>query len=246
MTVGAGISLSDGKLTVYGKCVLRDVHDNVVITAASSGSGNALMDGAFIGVRSDQMGSRRVFPVGKLEELRFMCVFRHKFWWMTQWMGASGKDIPFETQFLVVEVCDDTHIDEGSTDEANQSIRYAVFLPILEGDFRAVLQGNEQNELEICLESGDPAVDKFEGSHLVFVAAGSDPYDVITNSVKTVEKHLQTFSHREKKKMPDILNWFGWCTWDAFYTNVTAEGLKQGLDRVHEEGLYLWNIVIEL
>ncbi|EOY11890.1 hypothetical protein QUC31_001545 [Theobroma cacao] len=236
MTVGAGISVSDGKLTVYGNCILRDVHDYVVITPASSGLGDALINGAFIGVRSDQKGSRRVFPVGKLEELRFMCLFRHKFWWMTQWMGASGKDIPFETQFLVVEVCDDTHLDEGSKDEAEQSITYAVFLPILEGDFRAVLQGNEQNEMEICLESGDPAVDKFEGSHLVFVAAGSDPYDVITNSVKTVEKHLQTFSHREKKKMPDILNWFGWCTWDAFYTNVTAEGLKQGLDSLEKGG----------
>ncbi|XVF03559.1 hypothetical protein REPUB_Repub05bG0004100 [Reevesia pubescens] len=181
MTVGAGISMSDGRLTVSGSCILHAVHDNVVNW-----------------------------------ELRFMCVFRHKFWWMTQWMGAFGKDIPFETQFLVVEVCDDTRLDEGSKDEAEQSVVYAVFLPILEGDFRAVLQGNEQNEMEICLESGDPAVDKFEGSHLVFVAAGSDPYDVITNS------------------MPDILNWFVWCTWDAFYTNVTAEGLKQGLESLEK------------
>lgn len=23
--------------------------------------------------------------------------------------------------------------------------------------------------------------------------------------------------------MPDMLNWFGWCTWDAFYTEVTSE-----------------------
>jgi raffinose synthase len=31
---------------------------------------------------------------------------------------------------------------------------YTVFLPMLEGSFRAVLQGNEDDELEICLESG--------------------------------------------------------------------------------------------
>ncbi|XP_047958984.1 GTP-binding nuclear protein Ran-B1-like isoform X2 [Salvia hispanica] len=47
----------------------------------------------------------------------------------------------------------------------------------------------------------------------------------------TVEGHLKTFSHRERKKMPDMLNWFRWCTWDAFYTNVTAQGVKQGLER---------------
>lgn len=34
--------------------------------------------------------------------------------------------------------------------------------------------------------SGDPAVESFEGTHLVFVGAGSDPFEVITNAVKYV------------------------------------------------------------
>ncbi|KAF3453252.1 hypothetical protein FNV43_RR03692 [Rhamnella rubrinervis] len=230
MTIGAGISVTDEKLVVLGNTVLVDVHDNIVVTPATGG---ALANGAFIGVTSDQLGCRRVFPVGKLQGLRFMCVFRFKMWWMTQRMGTCGQDIPFETQFLIVE-----SQSEGSTgDVDNESSIYTVFLPILEGDFRAVLQGNESNELEICLESGDPAVDEFEGSHLVFVGAGSNPFDVITNAVKTVEKHLQTFSHRERKKMPDMLNWFGWCTWDAFYTDVTSEGVKQGLDSLEKGGI---------
>lgn len=80
-----------------------------------------------------------------------MCVFRFKLWWMTQRMGTSGKDIPFETQFLIVEGQDGSHFGEDGEDK---SALYVVFLPILEGDFRAVLQGNANNELEICLESG--------------------------------------------------------------------------------------------
>lgn len=66
-------------------------------------------------------------------------------------MGNCGQDIPFETQFLIVEARDGSHFDEGSE---QQSSLYAVFLPLLEGNFRAVLQGNERNEIEICLESG--------------------------------------------------------------------------------------------
>ena len=83
-----------------------------------------------------------------------MCVFRFKMWWMTQRMGDCGQDIPFETQFMIVEARDGSSIDHGSKDGMDQSPLYVVFLPILEGDFRAVLQGNEQNELELCLESG--------------------------------------------------------------------------------------------
>ncbi|XP_073012266.1 probable galactinol--sucrose galactosyltransferase 1 [Typha latifolia] len=234
MTVGAGISVQDGNLMVLGTKILSDIHGNIVLTAAT---GNGVMNGAFIGVRSDRGGSHNVFPVGKLQNLRFMCTFRFKMWWMTQRMGSYGRDIPFETQFLIVERDDGSHFGEGSEDGSGQSAVYTVFLPILEGAFRAVLQGNANDELEICLESGCPAVEAFEGNHLVFVSAGSDPFEVITDAVKTVERHLQTFSHREKKKMPDMLNWFGWCTWDAFYTNVTAEGVQQGLQSLEKGGI---------
>ncbi|XP_047079786.1 probable galactinol--sucrose galactosyltransferase 1 isoform X2 [Lolium rigidum] len=226
MTVGAGIAVQeDGSLAALGATVLTEVRDNVLVTPAAGGG---MLDGAFLGVRSAPAGSRSVFPVGKLRDLRFMCTFRFKMWWMTQRMGSSGQDIPVETQFLIVEAAD------GAGDE--QSAVYTVFLPILEGSFRAVLQGNEDDELEICLESGDPAVESFDGTHLVYVGAGSDPFEVITNAVKAVERHLQTFSHREKKKMPDMLNWFGWCTWDAFYTDVTAEGVKEGLQSLEKGG----------
>ncbi|WCJ32540.1 seed imbibition 1 [Euphorbia peplus] len=236
MTVGAGITVADGNLTVQGNVVLHNVHKNIEITLSASDSS---VNGAFIGVRSDQIGSHRVFPIGTLEGLRFMCVFRFKLWWMTQRMGTCGRDVPFETQFLLVEAQD------GSNFEGDTSSVYTVFLPILEGDFRAVLQGNDRNELEICLESGDPAVEEFGGSHLVFMAAGSDPFDVITNAVKSVERHLKTFSHRERKKMPDMLNWFGWCTWDAFYTDVTAEAVKQGLQSLEQGGVSPKFVIID-
>ncbi|XP_059662319.1 probable galactinol--sucrose galactosyltransferase 1 isoform X1 [Cornus florida] len=242
MTVGTGISVADGNLNALGNCILSDVHDNIFVTPATE---DGLTNGAFVGVRSDQIGSRRVFPIGKLQGLRFMCVFRFKLWWMTQRMGTCGQDIPFETQFLIVEGQDGAHFGEESEDGVEKSALYTVFLPILEGDFRAVLQGNANNDLEICLESGDPAVEGFEGSHLVFVAAGSDPFEVITNAVKTVGRHLQTFSHREKKKMPDMLNWFGWCTWDAFYTDVTEEGVKQGLESFEKGGIPLKFVIID-
>ena len=64
MTVGAGISVGDGNLNVLGDVILTDVHDNIFVSPAT---GDGLVNGAFIGVRSDQTGSRRVFPVGKLQ-----------------------------------------------------------------------------------------------------------------------------------------------------------------------------------
>ncbi|KAL1554637.1 putative galactinol--sucrose galactosyltransferase 2 [Salvia divinorum] len=226
MTVTPKISLNEGNLVVHGKTILTGVPDNIVLTP---GSGIGLVAGAFIGATASHSKSLHVFPVGVLEGVRFMCLFRFKLWWMTQRMGTCGQDIPLETQFMLVEskdACEDAHEDRPTI--------YTIFLPLLEGQFRAVLQGNEKNELEICLESGDNAVETNQGNYLVYMHAGTNPFEVINQAAKAVEKHLQTFQHREKKKLPSFIDWFGWCTWDAFYTDVTAEGVEEGLKSLSE------------
>ncbi|GAB4849820.1 hypothetical protein Ancab_004619 [Ancistrocladus abbreviatus] len=70
MTVGAWINVADRNLVVLGNSVLTDVHDNIVLTPAAAGG---VMNGAFIGVDSDRVGSRRVFPIGKLQNPTFLC-----------------------------------------------------------------------------------------------------------------------------------------------------------------------------
>ncbi|KAK4392452.1 putative galactinol--sucrose galactosyltransferase 2 [Sesamum angolense] len=228
MTVTPKISVNDGNLVVHGKTILSGVHDNIVLTP---GSGVGLVAGAFIGATASHSKSLHVFPVGVVEGVRFMCLFRFKLWWMTQRMGTCGRDIPLETQFMLVE-----SKDSSESEHEDSPTIYTVFLPLLEGQFRAVLQGNEKNELEICLESGDNAVETNQGLYLVYMHAGTNPFEVINQAVKAVEKHLQTFQHREKKKLPSFIDWFGWCTWDAFYTDVTAEGVEEGLKSLSEGG----------
>eukprot|EP00249_Psilotum_nudum_P036832 c8845_g1_i1 orf=375-2744(-) len=229
MTIPVNISIVNGSLQVQGRTLLSRVPGNVSLTF---GPELGVTDGAFLGAASSEMKSHHVFPLGVLEGLRFLCCFRFKLWWMTQRMGNSGKDIPLETQFLVVETKNGSGEGEELDLDADfaEETTYTVFLPILEGPFRASLQGNEQNEMELCLESGDPAVQTSQSLHSVFVFVGDDPFQVISDAVRTVEKHLGTFQHSEKKKMPRFLDWFGWCTWDAFYTNVTADGIRKGLD----------------
>ncbi|KAL2320778.1 hypothetical protein Fmac_029747 [Flemingia macrophylla] len=227
MTVTPKISVNDGKLVVHGKTILTGVPDNVVLTP---GSGSGLVTGAFIGATASHSKSLHVFPIGVLEGLRFMCCFRFKLWWMTQRMGTCGRDVPLETQFMLIES------KESEVDGENSPTIYTVLLPLLEGQFRAVLQGNDKNEIEICLESGDNAVETDQGLHMVYMHAGTNPFEVINQAVKAVEKHKQTFLHREKKRLPSFLDWFGWCTWDAFYTDVTAEGVEEGLKSLSQGG----------
>lgn len=44
--------------------------------------------------------------------------------------------------------------------------------------------------------------------------------------------NLMIYSSAGCMQLPSFVDWFGWCTWDAFYTDVTAEGVEEGLKRL--------------
>ncbi|CAK9136478.1 unnamed protein product [Ilex paraguariensis] len=225
MTITPAVRISDRKLIVKDRTILTNVPENVITT---SGTTTGPVKGVFVGAMFDEDNSRHVVSLGTLRDVRFMACFRFKLWWMAQRMGDQGRDIPLETQFLLVETQDGSHLVSDDGDEENQIV-YTVFLPLIEGPFRACLQGNLQDELELCLESGDSETMASAFTHSVYVHAGTDPFGTITDAIRSVKFHLKTFRQRHEKKLPGIVDYFGWCTWDAFYQEVTQEGVEAGL-----------------
>ncbi|WMV36662.1 hypothetical protein MTR67_030047 [Solanum verrucosum] len=226
MTITPAIRISDRKLMVKDRTILTNVPDNVLTTP---GAASGPLEGVFLGAEFDHDNSSHVVSLGKLQDVRFLSCFRFKLWWMAQKMGDRGSEIPMETQFLLVETKDGSHL--GSNNNNNDdNIVYAVFLPLIEGSFRGVLQGNPEDELELCLESGDKDTVGSTFNQAVYMHAGSDPFVVITEAIREVKLHLKTFRQRHEKKLPKIVDYFGWCTWDAFYQEVTQEGVEAGLE----------------
>ncbi|KAK2652648.1 hypothetical protein Ddye_012504 [Dipteronia dyeriana] len=83
---------------------------------------------------------------------------------------------------------------------------------------------------------GDPAIVTSESLQAVFVNFGDHPFDLVNQSMKILEKHMGKFALRETKQIPGMLDWFGWCTWDAFYQDVNPQGIKEGLKSLSEGG----------
>ncbi|KAF9615218.1 hypothetical protein IFM89_022480 [Coptis chinensis] len=228
MTITPTVRISDGKIVAKDRVLLSGVGDNVISTSAAT---SGPVDGVFIGAQFGESNSRHVVSLGTLRNVRFLACFRFKLWWMAQKMGNQGQDIPLETQFLLFE----SNIEEEG--ESNETI-YTVFLPLIEGPFRSCLQGNsENNELELCFESGDIETKASSFTHSLFINSGSDPFATITDAMTAVKVHLRSFHQRFEKKLPKIVDYFGWCTWDAFYQNVTQEGVEDGLKSLSSGGV---------
>ncbi|XP_017604223.1 probable galactinol--sucrose galactosyltransferase 2 [Gossypium arboreum] len=211
--------LKDGNLSINGKEVLKDVPDNIVVMPLTDTS-------AFVGATSPHASSRHVFKLGVIKDVRLLCLFRFKLWWMIPRTGSSASDIPLETQMLLLEA------RQGPT--SSQST-YIIFLPVLDGNFRSSLQGNSSDELEFCVESGDPAVVTLESLKAAFVNYGDHPFDLVKDSMMILEKQFGTYLAYHLQ-MPGILDWFGWCTWDAFYSDVNPQGIKDGLMSLSQGG----------
>ncbi|OMO77001.1 Raffinose synthase [Corchorus capsularis] len=181
--------VKDGNLSINGKEAFKGVPDNIVVTPLTDTS-------AFIGATASDSSSRHVFKLGLIKDARLLCLFRYKMWWMIPRWGSSGSEVPFETQMLLLEGKEGPVLDKSD----NSTDYYILFLPVLDGKFRSSLQGNSSDELELCVESGDPAIVTSQSLKAIFVNYGNHPFDLVKDSMMILEKQLGTFALREAKQ----------------------------------------------
>ena len=48
-----------------------------------------------------------------------------------------------------------------------------------------------------------------------------------------------------QKQLPPSLDVFGWCTWDAFYSTVSAKGIQEGLRSLDQGGIRPRTLIID-
>ena len=134
--------------------------------------------------------------------------------------GTHASEVPVETQFLLTEQNDGSCV---------------LCAPLVDGAFRMALQGGEDG-LVLVAESADPAVvtDRVTG---LFVAAGNDPYALLEAAAKSVAAWMGTGRLRREKAVPAFADQFGWCTWDAFYGEVSQARVREGLESFRDLGV---------
>lgn len=67
-------------------------------------------------------------------------------------------------------------------------------------------------------------------------AASWNPFELLDRGVAAAAGLSGAATPRAGKVLPASLDTFGWCTWDAFYSTVSAQGLQQGLKSLHDAG----------
>lgn len=243
------ISLSPNReISVDGVTLLSDVPENVKLFPFSSSPHSSTNDspptpqilksvnsksqnGAFIGLSVAKPLDRILNPVGKLVDRKFLSIFRFKTWWSTMWVGSNGSDLQMETQLVLLQI--------------PELQSYALVVPVIERSFRSAFHPGRDGEVVLSVESGSTKIKANSFSSIAYLHVGDNPFDLFRDAFAALRVHLGTFRVLQEKSPPNIVDKFGWCTWDAFYLTVEPVGLWHGVKSFFDNGFPLRFLIID-
>ena len=160
------------------------------------------------------------FTLKGMEADGMLCVYQHKDWWIRPAFPGRWEDVPARTQLLVWE-------KEG---------QYAALMAVCGPQCRADMQGG-QDGICVTVASNQDGCAALDGLSLA-VSCGPDPYRCCEEAA---EYALKLLGHpemsRKARSYPEIFEYFGWCSWDAFYHKVNEKGLLEKIQELKEKDI---------
>lgn len=144
-------------------------------------------------------------------------------WWTMPKFVSTVDEIPFRTQNLVMQIED----------------KHYHLLPLCGENFRCEI-GNGI----VYLSPGCSGRQFLKGDFLA-VTVGDDPFDVVKDGYENAkELGAIKIPLSAERKYPEVFEGFGWCTWDAFYEDVSSEKIYKKLDEFKEANVPVkWMII---
>ena len=145
-------------------------------------------------------------------------------WWMMCGWPEKTADLQPKTQNFLIRM-GETHISA---------------VPLTGDVFRC-----EADRDGLHLDAGCGGFTAFHGSFLT-VCADGDPFAAVEKNYRFARENSGIrVPLREERAYPAILEKFGWCTWDAFYKEVTADKIYEKLAEFRDKNVPVHWIIID-
>lgn len=212
----------EGALSVDGAIVLDGLTETAQAKVADAG--------VFLQFEPPAPTALHAFELGAPAELRrFAGCYRYKACWMRPTIGARVAEIPLDTQFLLLQ---------------QRSDRYVMLVPLVVGDVRCTLYGDAQHELWLLAETGAPAA-RFSSVQGLYLLAGADPQQMMQTAAGEIARQTPTLRLSKDKHAPAFVDYYGWCSWNAFYQHITHDKLAKAFANFKKNDQQLGFVIID-
>jgi len=145
-------------------------------------------------------------------------------WWMYPTFDTDYTAIAPKTQSLLIQ----------------KGILHYHLLPLCSGNFHAEFEAGY-----LHLSSGMEGLSHLSGAFLA-VSVSTDPYEAINNTYSASRADgAISVALREERTTPALFDGFGWCTWDAFYNDVSSALIYEKLAEFREKDIPVKWIIID-
>lgn len=162
----------------------------------------------------------------------FMADYRYAEFWCQPSFGTKLSEIPDNTQGLIIKRNDGTYI---------------AILPVVSDKYKCVLKGSEKNCLEARLFSWYENLNDCKCLAFTF-AYGENPYELLSECAKLGSKLLgNRCKLRNERKYPEIFEYLGWCSWDAFEIRVSEDNIVKKCEEFKRKQIPVrWAIIDDM
>ena len=170
--------------------------------------------------------SKQVIP------LRYMANYRYSEFWCRPFFGTDLREIPDETQALILESAQD---------------HFMVLVPVVNDTYKCVFKGNENGGITARLFSWYDKLCDCKGLAFVY-AQGSDPFRLMEYCVSEALKLLHNGVRlRTQRRFPECFEYLGWCSWDSMQIRVSEEGMLEKCEEFREKEIPVkWAILDDM
>lgn len=154
-------------------------------------------------------------PLERPEKITAMYLFNE--WWTRPAFAEKFQEIPDRTQVVFFKY----------------ENRYACMVTAVGENFKTYLTAGTEDE--VCLKTtaglgGQNSVD--EPLYLIAEAPGF--YEAVHKAFVWLADY-KGIRMREERRLPEMFRYLGWCSWDAFYKEVSESGIRQKADELAEK-----------
>ncbi len=139
----------------------------------------------------------------------YMAIEANSPFWCRPFWGARLCELPSLVQELVIR----------------EQAQYRVFLPVCDSIAKTYIRGGSDGMELVIATNRDGFCEIPE--QLAFVeVCGKSATDALQAAAKAAAKLLGNgLKMREERPCPEVFNYLGWCSWDAFWIRVSHKGL---------------------
>lgn len=159
---------------------------------------------------------------GRDPHVPYTAIQNHSAFWCRPLFGNDLSQLPKEKKPIQALLMKDGDI-------------WRYYLPTCDDTYKTVLFGWEKG-FEFHVYSNCDGLVACENQLAFVYGEGTDPFEVMHRCAKAAATLLHNgLRMREERRMPPVLEYLGWCSWDALQIRVSHEGLLKKAKELREK-----------